>query len=94
MEQNDEKLFTAQDKQFEQHIRAILKRSHLKLDKLIEEQKLFAAKLDRVAAKVERIDGKLDGLELRLVDLADDFAAHRADTEVHGHIYSVKERVD
>lgn len=102
MDQDDrdfiEKLFSKQGEQFQQAVHAISESFDLKIGLLAEGHQSLAEKLDRVEARVEQLDNKIDNVELRLTgklnNLSADLAAHRADTEAHGNIYSVKERGD
>lgn len=93
-----EKLFIAQGEQFQQAVHAISESFDLKVGVIADGHKSLADKIDRVEARVEQLDAKIDGVELRLTGkinkLSADLAAHRADTEAHGNIYSVKERCD
>jgi hypothetical protein len=69
---------------------------HSALHKVIQDSRQeFSEKLDLVNFKIEVLNDKIDAVETRLIDkidaVADDLAAHRADTEAHHGLYLVKE---
>jgi hypothetical protein len=55
-----------------------------KLDIVVEGHQMLAEKIDRMDVRLERVEDKVDAVTT-------DLAAHRADTEVHGTVYRVKE---
>ena len=89
-----------------EHLEILLESINSKFDLVLESLAVFdekfskrfnelEEKIDFNSFKIEVVNKKIDDVEARLsakIDaVADDLAAHRADTEVHQGLYRVKE---
>jgi actin-like ATPase involved in cell morphogenesis len=69
---------------FKHHVGVMYEDFQHKLDIVVEGHQMLAEKIDRMDVRLERVEDKVDAVTT-------DLAAHRADTEVHGTVYRVKE---
>lgn len=85
MDENDkrfiEQLFIRQTEQFQQYIGVITESFEHKMAVVAEGHLMLSEKLERVESS---LGVKIDRLEAEVI-------AHRADTEIHQNMYSVKE---
>jgi len=77
------------------HVSAISESFDLKIGMLAEGHSLLTEKLERIETQMDQMNSRIDRVELSLTQklnqIAADVAAHRADTEVHSEVYSVRE---
>jgi vacuolar-type H+-ATPase subunit I/STV1 len=90
-----ETLFIKQTEEFKHHVSAVAENFDLKIGLIGEGHQMLSDKLERIEARIDHVDSKIDKVELvltgRLNKIAADVAAHRADTEAHHGVYRVKE---
>jgi len=93
-ERYDQKLadFSEESKRY---VTAVSESFDLKIGMLAEGHQLLTEKLERIETQMDHMNLRIDRVELgltqKLNQIAADVAAHRADTEAHSGVYSVRE---
>jgi cell division protein ZapA (FtsZ GTPase activity inhibitor) len=90
-----EALTVKQGEEFQRHLTVVADSFDHKIALLADGHRSLTEEVKEIRETVERLDAKVDKVELRLTDklnkIAEDLAAHRSDTEAHHGIYVVKE---
>jgi hypothetical protein len=76
---------------FKAHLGILNEDFQHKLDIVVEGHQMLGDKIDRVDGRMEGLEDRMGGIEIKLDAVAGDIAVHRKDGEAHGAVWRVKE---
>ncbi|ALC17393.1 hypothetical protein DSOUD_2641 [Desulfuromonas soudanensis] len=76
---------------FKVHLGIFSKGFQQKLDIVVEGHQMLGDKIDRIDGRMEGLENRTGGMEVKLDAVVSDMAAHRKDGAAHGVVWRVKE---